>query len=94
MPHRFRLAMASQPAVLSAVLTAVLTALMQEVFNYQRRMARRMSVTSPQPGAIAFVQRFGSSLNLHLHIHVWTWCLCGPIPAGLRKYQSHSVVTR
>ncbi|MBK9072389.1 MAG: transposase [Myxococcales bacterium] len=57
--------MASQPAMLSAVLTA----LMQEVFNYQRRVARRMSVTSPQPGAIAFVQRFGSSLNLHPHIH-------------------------
>ncbi len=64
-PHRFRLVMAAQPAVLSAVLTA----LMQEVFNYQRRIARRMSVTSPQPGAIAFVQRFGSSLNLHPHIH-------------------------
>lgn len=64
-PHRFRLAMAAQPAMLSAVLTA----LMQELFKYQRRVARRMSETSPKPGAIAFVQRFGSSLNLHPHIH-------------------------
>jgi hypothetical protein len=40
------------------------------VFAYLRRNARRRGLADGQPGAIVFVQRFGSFANLNVHLHV------------------------
>jgi len=64
-PHELRLPMAANPSVLSDVLRRFI----QEVFTYKRRRARAHGVLDPKPGAITFVQRFGSILNLHPHFH-------------------------
>jgi len=64
-PYELRLPMAANPSVLSDVLRRFI----QEVFTYKRRRARAHGVLDPKPGAISFVQRFGSILNLHPHFH-------------------------
>ena len=40
------------------------------LFAFQRRTARRLGVPRPLTGAVAFVQRFGSALQLTPHFHV------------------------
>ncbi len=40
------------------------------IFSSLRRRARACGIPRGQCGAIAFVQRFGSGLNLHPHVHV------------------------
>ncbi|MEW6746260.1 MAG: transposase zinc-binding domain-containing protein, partial [Planctomycetota bacterium] len=34
-----------------------------------RRQARRQGLRDPEAGAVCFVQRFGSALNLNIHVH-------------------------
>ena len=60
-PRRVRILLAIDHDLLSAVLDMVL----RKIFAWQKRRARRLSVTDPMCGAIAFVQRFGSLLNLN-----------------------------
>jgi len=50
----------------SAVLRAFLRALFAEL---RRRVQRQWGVRAEQCGAITFIQRFGSALNLNIHFH-------------------------
>ena len=51
------------------LLTQVLGVFLRKVFAWQRRRARAYGIDDPQCGAITFVQRFGSLLNLNCHAH-------------------------
>jgi len=64
-PWELRYMMAREPKLLSMVLGIFLRA----VFCNQRRRARAMAIKAPRTGAVTFVQRFGSALNLHVHFH-------------------------
>jgi hypothetical protein len=48
----------------------VLGLFVRALFAFQRRTARRLGVARPLTGAVAFVQRFGSALQLTPHLHV------------------------
>ncbi|MCP4445856.1 MAG: IS91 family transposase, partial [Myxococcales bacterium] len=51
------------------LLSAVLSMALRKLFAWQKRTARRIDIRIPQTGAITFVQRFGSLLNLNVHFH-------------------------
>jgi hypothetical protein len=52
------------------VLTAVARIFVESVFASYRARAKRSGVDAPQCGAVNFVQRCGSSVNLHVHYHL------------------------
>jgi hypothetical protein len=60
-PWTLRYMMARDPQLLSMVLSIFL----RSIFCWQRRCARAVGIASPQTGAVTFVQRFGSALNLN-----------------------------
>jgi len=64
-PRRVRFLLATDHVLLSQVLDMAL----RKVFAWQKRAARRLGITNPMCGAIGFVQRFGSLLNLNCHFH-------------------------
>jgi len=64
-PWTLRFMMARDPKLLSMVLDVFLRA----IFANQRRRARAMGTNDPRTGAVTFVQRFGSALNLNVHFH-------------------------
>lgn len=72
-PRRIRWHLARDPKLASQALDVVLRVL----FAWQRRMARRRGVDFGAPsrsqsarcGAVTFLQRFGSSLELNFHVH-------------------------
>ena len=66
LPRSLRFCLARDAQLLSEVLGLFVRAL----FVFQRRTARRLGVSRPLPGAVAFVQRFGSALQLTPHFHV------------------------
>ena len=43
---------------------------MRALFAFQRTKARRLGIRSPNTRAVAFVQRFGSGLQMTPHFHV------------------------
>ena len=51
-------------------MSEVLGLFVHALFNFQRKTARRLGIEQPQVGALAFVQRFGSALQLTPHFHV------------------------
>lgn len=53
------------------LLSKLLTAALRTLFNWQRRQARRSGMIRPEPGAVSFVQRFGSLLQVNVHFHCW-----------------------
>ena len=53
----------------SDLLTRVLGVFLGKVFAWQRRRARALGIEDPRCGAVTFVQRFGSLLNLNCHAH-------------------------
>ena len=57
-------------AVKAPVLTALGRLLVDAIFASHRARARRRGLEGAECGAINFVQRFGSSLNLNIHFHV------------------------
>ena len=65
-PHalRYRVAYDSQ------LLADLIRIFIRAIFSFLRRRARGCGVPRGQCGAVAFVQRFGSGLNLHPHVHV------------------------
>ena len=65
-PIPVRLALSRRPHLVTAALQACLRVL----FSWQRRRLRRRGVKRPSCGAITFVQRFGSALQLNVHFHV------------------------
>lgn len=64
-PHRLRYRMAYDHAVCSRVLQAFSKSLLG---SYRRR-ALDLGIRGSQTGAITFIQRFGSALNLNIHFH-------------------------
>jgi len=54
----------------SALLSEVLGVFIRCLFTFQRKAARRLGVRAPATGAVALVQRFGSSLQCTPHFHV------------------------
>ncbi len=52
------------------VLTALGRIVVEAIFASYRARAKRDGLEDAQCGAINFVQRFGSSINLHVHFHV------------------------
>ena len=68
--------------------SAVLGIFMRALFGSLRRRARKQwQVEGQQCGAVTFVQRFGSSINLNPHFHVLflTACTCPPLTEGRRS---------
>jgi len=65
LPRPVRFALVKDPALVSPVLQIFL----RSVFAHQRRVARKQGLADPKTGAITFVQRFGSTVNLNLHFH-------------------------
>ena len=67
-PRRVRFLLAKDSTLLSAVLDKAL----RKIFAWQRRRARSLGQAepvAPMTGAVTFVQRFGSILNLNVHAH-------------------------
>ena len=66
LPYPLRYRCAYDAELTSAVLRAFLRALFAEL---RRRARKQCEVRAEQCGAVTFVQRFGSALNLNLHFH-------------------------
>src|SRR5207244_68488 len=49
--------------------TRTLEVALRSIFASLRKRARRMGVRAPRAGAVRFIQRFGSALNLNVHFH-------------------------
>ena len=54
----------------SKMVTAVLQVFIRSLFAFYRRLAHDYGVDQAQCGAVTFIQRFGSAVNLHVHFHV------------------------
>jgi hypothetical protein len=65
LPRPLRFLLAYRPQLVRPVLQMFLRA----VFAWQRRKARRIGAVDGRPGAVTFIQRFGSALNLNIHFH-------------------------
>jgi hypothetical protein len=65
LPRRVRFLLARDGDLLSQVLGVFLG----KLFAWQRRRARAHGIADPHGGAVTFVQRFGSLLNLNCHAH-------------------------
>ena len=66
LPYSLRYRCAYDAKLTSEVLRAFLRALFAEL---RRRVRQRWGVRADQCGAVTFIQRFGSALNLNLHFH-------------------------
>jgi hypothetical protein len=80
-PIPVRLALSRRPHLVTAALQACLRVL----FAWQRRRMRRRGLRPPACGAVTFVQRFGSALQLNVHFHVL-------VPDG--AFDEHGVFVR
>ena len=65
MPRRIRYLLAYRPDLI----TRVLDRFLRVAFAWQRLRARRLGLPGAVCGAVTFVQRFGSALNLNVHFH-------------------------
>jgi hypothetical protein len=74
LPYPLRYRCAYDAKLTSEVLRAFLRALFAEL---RRRTRLQWSARAEQCGAVTFIQRFGSALNLNLHFH--TLALDGPL---------------
>ena len=54
----------------SQLLAVLIRLFIRAIFSSLRRRARACGILRGQYGAVAFVQRLGSGLNLHPHVHV------------------------
>jgi hypothetical protein len=75
LPYPLRYRCAYDRELASQVLRAFLRSLFTEL---RRRVCRHWGVRAEQCGAVTFIQRFGSALNLNLHFH--TLALDGVYP--------------
>jgi hypothetical protein len=66
LPYPLRYRCAYDAKLTSEVLRAFLRALFAEL---RRRVRRELGVSAEQCGAVTFIQRFGSAMNLNLHFH-------------------------
>ncbi len=68
LPKHVRYKMVRDPALL----TRVQSVFLRTVFAWQRRLAKaELGIAQPLCGAVSFVQRFGSLLQLNPHFHAW-----------------------
>src|SRR5262249_52000090 len=51
-------------------MASALSIVLRVLFTFHRRRARRLGVVKSSCGSIAFIQRFGSALQLNVHFHV------------------------
>src|SRR3954468_5283939 len=65
LPRWARFLLARDPALITCTLQLSL----RGIFARQRLRARRLGVRGARTGAVTFVQRFGSALNLNVHFH-------------------------
>ena len=65
-PHALRYRVAYD----SPLLAALIRIFIRTIFSSLRRRARDCGIPRGHCGAVAFIQRFASSLNLHPHVHV------------------------
>ena len=61
-PLRYRLSIDRR------LLSLVLDGFLKTIFSWQRRRGRELGIAG-ECGAVTFVQRFGSAINLHPHLH-------------------------
>ncbi|MGA9524928.1 MAG: transposase zinc-binding domain-containing protein, partial [Myxococcaceae bacterium] len=66
LPIRLRWALARN----AALCTAVLNLFVRTLFNALRARARSLALPARACGAVSFIQRFGSALQLNVHFHV------------------------
>ena len=66
LPYPLRLWLAYDPGLCTAVLRVYLRALLGQ---HQRRARAEQGLPRGQSGAVTFIQRFGSALNLNVHFH-------------------------
>ena len=66
LPIRLRWALARN----GALCTAVLNLFVRSLFNALRARARSLVFPARECGAVSFIQRFGSALQLNVHFHV------------------------
>lgn len=52
------------------LLTHVLKKIIRVIDGYYKNKAKSFGIEKPRTGAITFLQRFGSALNLNLHFHI------------------------
>jgi len=52
------------------LITQVLRKIIRVIDGYYKNKAKAFGVEKPRTGAITFLQRFGSALNLNLHFHI------------------------
>lgn len=64
-PIALRYWLATRPKLVSEVYQIFF----QTIDRYMRRQAKALGITSSKTGAVTFVQRFGSALNLNCHFH-------------------------
>ena len=65
LPRWARFLLARDPALITRTLDLTL----RSIFAMQRARARKLRAIEPRAGAVTFVQRFGSALNLNVHFH-------------------------
>ena len=65
LPRQLRYLLAYNPKLT----TLVLRVFVKKISSWYKRRSRRPPFSDYQTGAITFVQRFGSSLNMNLHFH-------------------------
>ena len=80
-PFPVRFLLAARPAILSGVLTIVNRAISALVKNKARITHPNLGEQELHTGAVSFIQRWGSSLNLNCHYHILipegVWTLAG-----------------
>ena len=64
-PYRLRYQMAHNPKLTNKILSLFI----QTISSYQKKKAKQKGVKAAKPGAVTFIQRFGSALNLNVHFH-------------------------
>jgi len=64
-PKQLRYMLAYNPKLT----TIVLNLFLKTVSKWYKKRAKKKNITNCQTGAITFVQRFGSSLNVNVHFH-------------------------
>lgn len=64
-PYRLRYQMAQNPKLTNKILTVFI----RTISSYQKKQAKLYGIRVARLGAVTFIQRFGSALNLNVHFH-------------------------
>ena len=64
-PFKMRYILARNQSLVSKALKIYI----QEIHSFQRRKAKSLGLKQVRCGAVTFIQRFGSALNLNIHFH-------------------------